>query len=602
MTDRSLPPRSAIAPEHTWNAPSVFASVEAWAAEREGVAAALPAFESRFKGHLADGPATLVEFFDSLSDLYGRAGKVLVYAGMESSVDTTNQAAAAMDSQANSLYSQVLAATAFAGPEILAIGRDTISAWMEQEPRLRVYAHYFDNLFRQQAHIRSAEVEAILGQLADPFGSVATTARLLANADLQFRPATGADGSTVPVAQSTIAELMLAPDRELRRTAWESYTDGYLSCKNAFANNLATALKQTVFLARVRGHGSALESALFPYNIPVEVFHNLIDTFRRHLPIWHRYWALRRRALGVDTLHPYDVWAPLTDAQPQVPYTQAVEWIAEGMRPLGNEYVEVLRQGCLRDRWVDIYPNQGKRQGAFSSGWKGTYPFIMMSYNNSLNSLSTLAHELGHSMHSYLAWQHQPMIYSDYSLFVAEVASNFNQAMVRAHLLATQDDPGFQIALIEEAMYNLHRYLFQMPTLARFELEMHERTERGEGLTASLMIERMADLFEEGYGGEMAVDRDRVGITWAQFGHLYTDFYTFQYATGISAAHALAQDILDGKPGAADAYLEFLKAGGSLYPLDALKLAGVDLTSPAPVEAAFGVLAGYIDRLERLVG
>jgi len=602
MTDRSLPPRSAIAPEHTWNAPSVFPSAEAWAAERESVAAALPAFESRFKGHLADGPATLLEFFDGLSDLYGRAGKVLVYAGMESSVDTADQAAAAMDSQANSLYSQVLAAAAFAGPEILALGRDTISGWMEQEPRLRIYAHYFDNLFRQQAHIRSAEVEAILGQLADPFGSVSTTAKLLANADLQFRPATGADGSSATVAQSTIAELMLAPDRELRRTAWESYTDGYLSCKNAFANNLATALKQAAFLARVRGHGSALESALFPYNIPVEVFHTLIDTFRRHLPIWHRYWALRRRALGVDTLYPYDVWAPLTDAQPQVPYTQAVEWIAEGMRPLGSEYVEALRQGCLRDRWVDIYPNQGKRQGAFSSGWKGTYPFIMMSYNDSLNSLSTLAHELGHSMHSYLAWQHQPMIYSDYSLFVAEVASNFNQAMVRAHLLATQDDPGFQIALIEEAMYNFHRYLFQMPTLARFELEMHARTERGEGLTASLMIERMADLFEEGYGGEMAVDRDRVGIAWAQFGHLYTDFYVFQYATGISAAHALAQGILDGKPGAADAYLEFLKAGGSLYPLDALRLAGVDLTSPAPVEAAFGVLAGYVDRLERLVG
>lgn len=600
MTDRSLPPRNAIAPEHTWNAPSVFPSPDAWAAELEAVAAALLGFQTRFKGYLAGGPALLADFFDTYSDLLGRAGKILVYAGMESAVDTSNQDAAAMDSRASALFSQVLAAGAFANPEILSIGQATLAGWMDREPHLRVYRQYFDDLFRRQAHVRSAEVEEILGMLADPFGAVGSTAMLLANADLQFEPATGSDGTTAPVAQSTIAELMIEPDRELRRTAWEHYADGYLSCKNAFANNLATALKQDVLKARVRGHSSSLEAALFPYNIPVEVFHTLIDTFRRNLPTWHRYWAIRRRVLGVETLQPYDVWAPLTSAQPQVPYPQAVEWIAEGLRPLGEEYVAALRQGSLRDRWVDIYPNQGKRQGAFSSGWKGTFPFIMMSYNDSLNSLSTLAHELGHSMHSYLTWQTQPMIYSDYSLFVAEVASNFHQAMVRAHLLATQDDPGFQTAVIEEAMYNFHRYFFQMPTLARFELEMHERTERGEGLTAGLMIDRMAALFEEGYGGEMHVDRDRVGITWAQFGHLYANFYVFQYATGISAAHALAQRILSGTPGAAESYVAFLKAGSSLYPLDALKLAGVDMTTPAAVESAFEVLAGYVDRLEAL--
>jgi len=602
MTDRTLPPRSAIAPEHTWNAPSVFASPEAWAAELDAVAAALPAFQARFQGHLADGPDVLADFFDTFADLYERAGKVLVYAGMESSVDTANQAAAAMDSQAGSLYSQLLAAQAFANPEILAIGQPTLEAWMAQVPRLRPYAHYFEDLFRRQAHVRSAEVEEILGMLADPFGSVGTTAGLLANADLRFEPAVGADGSRAPVAQSTIVELMLAPDRELRRTAWEHYADGYLAFKNTFANNLATALKQDVFMARVRGHSSALEAALFPYNIPVEVFHNLIETFKQNLPTWHRYWALRRRALGVETLHPYDIWAPLGETQPHIPYTQAVEWIADGMRPLGEEYVETLRRGCLQDRWVDIYPNQGKRQGAFSSGWKGTLPFIMMSYNNSFSALSTLAHELGHSMHSFLTWQHQPGVFSDYSMFVAEVASNFNQAMVRAHLLATQDEPALQLALVEEAMSNFHRYFFLMPTLARFELEMHERTERGEGLTAGLMNARLAALFEEGYGGEMHVDPERAGITWAQFAHLYANFYVFQYATGIAAAHALAQGVLDGKPDAAASYLAFLKAGASLYPLDALKLAGVDMTGPAPVEAAFAVLARYVDRLETLVG
>jgi len=318
--------------------------------------------------------------------------------------------------------------------------------------------------------------------------------------------------------------------------------------------------------------------------------------------MWHRYWAIRRKALGVETLHPYDIWAPLTSNPPSVAYAQAVDRICQGLVPLGDDYVRVLRQGCLEDRWVDVYPNQGKTEGAFSAGSPGTHPFILMSYDDTLISLSTLAHELGHSMHSYLTWQNQPMIYSNYSLFVAEVASNFNQAMVRAHLLETNRDPDFQIGVIEEAMANFHRYFFIMPTLARFELETHERAERGEGLTADDMISLMADLFGEGYGGELHVDRERVGITWAMFSHLYADYYVYQYATGISAANTLSRRILSGAPGAAADYLSFLKAGSSVYPLEALKLAGVDMTTPQAVEAAFAVLSGLVDRLEKLVG
>jgi len=260
----------------------------------------------------------------------------------------------------------------------------------------------------------------------------------------------------------------------------------------------------------------------------------------------------------------------------------------------------VLRRGCLEQRWVDIYPNEGKKLGAFSYGAPGTYPFINMSYANTLGSLSTLAHELGHSMHSYLTWQNQPQVYSSYSMFVAEVASNFNQAMVRANLFKTNSDPNFQIALIEEAMDNFHRYFFIMPTLARFELETHQRIERGEPLTADIMIGLMADLFSEGYGSEMHVDRERVGITWATFPHLYSNYYVFQYATGISAAHALAGRILEGANGAAEAYLGFLKAGSSLYPVDALKRAGVDMATPEAVERTYGVLAEYVDRLDKL--
>jgi len=353
---------------------------------------------------------------------------------------------------------------------------------------------------------------------------------------------------------------------------------------------------------RVRDHPSTLEAALFKYDIPVQVFHNLIDTFQKNLPTWHRYWAIRRKALGLDILRPYDAWAPLIKDRPMVSYEQAVEWISQGLAPMGAEYVGILRDGCTKNRWVDIYPNEGKRAGAFSAGSPGTYPFILMSYSDTVFSLSTLAHELGHSMHSYLTWENQPIVYSNYSIFVAEVASNFHQAMVRAYLLENNPEPDFQIGVIEEAMANFHRYFLIMPTLARFELEMHEAVERGESVTTQRMIDRCADLFTEAYGEAMEIDRDRVGILWATFGHLYVDYYVFQYATGISGAHALSKRILSGAEGAVGDYLSFLKAGSSLYPIDALKVAGVDLTRPDAVEETFQILAGMVDRLEELLG
>jgi oligoendopeptidase F len=275
--------------------------------------------------------------------------------------------------------------------------------------------------------------------------------------------------------------------------------------------------------------------------------------------------------------------------------------ICAGMQPLGDDYVQPMRRGLLEERWVDVYPNKGKRSGAYSSGFYGTNPFILMSYNDNLSDVSTLAHELGHSMHSYFSRKTQPIVYSGYSMFVAETASNFNQAMVRAHLLATRDDPQFQIAIIEEAMANFHRYFFLMPILARFEREIHDRVERGEALTADAMTSLTAGLFREGYGPEVEIDEPRVGITWAQFPtHMYLNFYVYQYATGISAANALAQRVLQQGPQAAEDYKSFLKAGSSLYPLEALKLAGVDMTSPEPVERAFSVLENFVDRLDKL--
>jgi oligoendopeptidase F len=599
MSTQSIPVRNEIAIEHTWDAESVFASAADWQAEFTRVAAQLPDL-ARFQGHLGGGPAALADWLATLEQLQGSLGKLYVYASMSHEVDTTNQEAAARYDRTIGLVARAQATIAFSEPELLALGAEKLREWSQAEPRLAIYAHYFDQLDRRREHVRSAEIEELLGMVRDPFATAAGTHGILADADLHFQPARDAAGAEYTIAQGTISALLTHPEREVRRTAWERYADAHLDVKNTMASCLAAGVKQQVFMARARRYPSAIEASLAASNIPIAVFHNLIETFRRNLPTWHRYWRVRRQAIGYDTLYAYDIKAPLSAKPPHVPLAQAVEWISVGMRPLGDGYVETMRRGLLEQRWVDIYPNQGKRMGAFSSGVQGTHPFILISYNDDIFSMSTLAHELGHSLHSYYTWQTQPPVYSDYSLFVAEVASNFNQALVRAYLLDSNSDPDFQIAVIEEAMANFHRYFFIMPTLARFELEIHQRIERGEALTADSMIALMADLFREGYGSEVTMDDQRVGITWGQFStHLYSNFYVYQYATGISGAHALAAGVLAGRPAAVENYLAFLKSGGSSYPLDALRNAGVDLATPEPVEQTFAVLAQLVDRLEQ---
>ncbi len=482
------------------------------------------------------------------------------------------------------------------------LGFQKVGKWVKSTKDLAFFAHALDKLKRRKDHVRSGEVEEVLAMSADPFSGPASIYAALNNADLAFKAAGSSDGRSIEIGQASISGLLTNPDRATRRTAWENYADAYLAHKNAFAAAFIAQVKQDVFNARARGYESSLHASMGPNEIPVEVYHNLLAVYRKNLPTWHRYWRLRKEALGVDTFHVYDIKAPLTQAKPAVPFKQAVDWVCEGMAPLGEEYVSVLRKGCLDERWVDRVRNKGKREGAFSSGTHGTHPFVMMSYADDLFSVSTLAHELGHSMHNFYSRREQPFIYGRYSLFEAEVASNFNQAVVRDHLFRTQQGRDFQVALIEEAMSNFHRYFFIMPTLATFELEAHTRAEQGKPLSADTLIGLTADLFKEGYGDEVDFDRSRIGVTWAQFAHMYLNFYVFQYTTGISGAHALAKPILAGDKAAAKRYLGFLKAGGSRYPVDNLKRAGVDLTKPEPVEAAFAYLAGLVDRLEKLLG
>jgi oligoendopeptidase F len=598
---RTVPLRSEISEVFTWDTANVFADDASWEA-----AITLAHDEiSRLrqgKGELGHSPSTLRNWLQQFFQLANLLERIYLYASMYHNVDTTDQEAAAKHERAISLWTSGQSALAFAEPEILAVGYERLQDWMEQEPELKPYAHYFDSLEGRRSHIRSAEVEEVLGLVQDPFISASQVHGTFTDADLQFSPAHTSSGETLEITQGTIGALLTSPDPLVRATAWQNYADAHLACKHGLAGCLVSGVKQDVFFARVRGYKSSLEASLAPNHIPVAVFHNLIATFKRHLPTWHRYWALRRQALGVERLHVFDAKAPLTSRVPLVPFEQAVEWICAGMAPLGDEYVGIMRRGLLEQRWVDLYPNRGKRAGAYSHGAPNTHPFILMSYNDDIFSMSTLAHELGHSLHSFYAWESQPLHYTNYSLFVAEVASNFNQALVRAWLLGQDQEPPFQISVIEEAMANFHRYFFVMPTLARFELEIHERVERGESLTANSLILLMSDLFREGYGDDVVIDVDRVGITWAQFAtHLYSNFYVYQYATGISAAHALARGVLVGSAGTVDNYLKFLKAGGSLYPLEALRLAGIDMMSPEPIEQAFETLAIMVARLEQLI-
>jgi oligoendopeptidase F len=600
MMATALRKRSEIEEKYRWNLESIYATREAWEADRAAVEEMMPKI-AQYRGRLSESAQTLLGWFRDAEAMTLKVGHLFVYSSMLSDSDTTDQDAMALRDQSRGIFARAAAAASFAEPELLDIPRETIDKFMEEEPDLALYRHYFEVLRTREGHVRSPEVEQVMAMASDALDTPRSVHVILADADLQYGPVDTESGP-IEVTSGTLGELLRSEDIRVRKEAWEHYADGFLSVKNAVAALVSGGVKRAVLNARVHNYQTAVEAALQSNHIPRAVYDNILETSQRKLPVWHRYWSIRRRALGLDMLHPYDIFAPLTNQDPKVTYEESVDMICEGMSPLGEEYCEPMRKGMLEERWVDVFPNVGKRSGAYSSGFFGTNPFILMSHSGDLESMSTLAHEIGHSMHSYLSRQTQPQVYARYGLFAAEVASNFNQAMVRAHLLEKNKDPHFQIAVLEEAMYNFHRYFFLMPILARWELEMHTRVEKGQALTADGMIEHMAELFREGYGPEVEIDVPRVGITWAQFStHLYSNYYVYQYATGISAANALADRVLKGGESAAQDYKKFLRAGGSLFPLDALKLAGIDMSSPEPVERAFGVLEGHVDRLERLL-
>ncbi|MGB7339307.1 MAG: M3 family oligoendopeptidase [Phototrophicaceae bacterium] len=598
--------RADVPKEQTWNRESVFATWDDFKAEYDAIIAAIPELAS-YQGRLSESRDVVVEYFDKLYRLRRRAGRLSVYVGLATAVDTSDVTAKTMEGLVFSLFGQLSAAVAFDVPELLAMG-DELRNWARDDERLSVYAHYFDNLLRQQDHTQSAAVERLLGMLKDTFAGPFSTYGEMVNTDLKFPNAVDSNGHEHRVAQDIVPPTGIkSTDRTLRQDAWYKFCDGHKAVENTLASNLITNIKQNVFLARARGYDTVLEAQLAPANLPVAVFDNLVNTFEANLSVWHRYWEAKRKALRIETMHPYDIWAPLTENPPLIDYNQAVDWIVAGLEPLGEEFTSILRKGATTDRWVDYAQNEGRTQGAFSSACYDCPPFIFNTFDGSLTGMSVLAHELGHSMHSYWMDQNQPEVYNGYfadgtSGAIAETASNFHQAMTRVHLLTVNpDDKDFQLSLIEEAMFNFHRYFFIMPTLARLEREIYKRAENNQPLSAAILNELTSQFFGEGYGDALTDEPTRTATTWMQFQHLYVPYYTFQYSVGISAAHALADNIHSGKPHAANNYLNFIGAGWSRYAIDLFKLGGVDMTSSEPIEQTFAVMEKLVERLEALV-
>jgi oligoendopeptidase F len=599
----ALPKRAALPKAHTWDVEAIFKDDKSWDAAFAVASGAIDALAA-YRGRLGESGAVLLAFLQLHDAQAPEIRRIYAYASLNADADTANQRYASMQGRASALYARFGEAISFVSPELLALSSVRISELMDEAPALRGYVHYFDNIQRMRPHVRSAEVEAVLAQSREALNAPERAHGMLADAELKFTPAKTEKGKSVAIGRGNIHACLTSADRTLRKSAWTSYNDAFLGMRNTLTEIMAAKVKATVFNARVRHYPDSLAYGLTPNAVPVPVYHNVIEACNRHRGIWHRFWDAKRKLLGLRKMESCDIFAPL--GKPiKVSWEQACDWLVEGMAPLGKAYTDAVKRGVTKDRWVDWRPNQGKRGGAYSAGGYGMRPYILMSFHdNGFTGLSTLAHEVGHSMHTLLSCQNQPYVYSDYTLFVAEVASNFNQALVRAHLLnlpQAKKNRQFMTGVIEEAMYNFHRYFFVMPILSQWELWVHQQVEQGGSLTADALNGKLAELFEAGYGPAWKLDAPREGIQWSQFPHFYADFYVYQYASGIAAANALAAGVLaDASGGAAERYLNFLKSGSSLYPLDALKLAGIDMSTQAPVDQAFAVLEGFVARLEAL--
>ena len=590
--------RDQIPQEDTWALEDLYPSDESW----EQALSALTARQAEaaaFAGKLGESGETLCAFLHLVEDVEGQSELLANYAMRKADQDTRNATYQAMVGKLMGVLTAVSAAFSFATPEIMAIPEEALEGFYKAAPGLERYRRYLNNERRRREHTLSAAEERLLAAAGEMANAPETVFGSFLNADMRYPDAVDSEGKPHALSQSTFVPLEESGDRALRKSAYENLYNTLGGMRNTAAGLLDAQNKQQKFFATARKYGSAREAAMDRTNVPVSVYDNLIEAVHRNMDKMHRYVRLRKKLLGVDELHFYDVYTPLLKDEPaKIPFAQAKQTVYDALYPLGDGYRAILKEG-FENRWIDVYENQGKRGGAYSAGTK-VHPFVLLNYSGSLDSQFTLAHEMGHALHSYLSNKHQNQIDSDYVIFVAEVASTCNEALLMEYLLKKTTDKKERVFLINHFLDQFKGTIYRQTMFAEFEKFMGAAVDAGQTLTADMLCAEYARLCKLYYGEDMVVD-DQIAMEWARIPHFYYNYYVFQYATGYSAAIALSRRILREGENAVKDYLGFLSGGCSKSPIDLLKGAGVDMTSPAPVNDALKLFGELLDEMESLM-
>ena len=598
MSMKKIPKRSEVKKENTWATEDIFATDKDWEEAFEK-AAAYPEKLASFKGKIGASAKNLYEYlvFDDELDL--EITKLYSYAHLCSDVDTSNATYQAMLGRVMSYFAGLSAAGAFASPEIIGIDDETMERYYKEEPRLELYRRALDRLRSKKPHILSDNEEKLLAGASEMSGAASNIGSFFRNADLRFPDIKDGEGNTRQLTQGSYISYVESSDRVLRKNAFDALYHTFGSFRNTTAALLDAQMRQLKFFSKVRKYGSALEASLSRTEVPTEVYHNLIATVHKNMPLMHKYMSLRKKLMKLDELHMYDIYPTLvSEAEADISFEEAKATSLEALKVLGEDYVNTVKRG-YDERWIDVYENEGKRGGAYSSGAR-PHPYVLLNHENTLNSMFTLVHEMGHAMHSYLSKNNQPVCYSNYVIFVAEVASTCNEALLMAHLLSKTTDKVRRAYLINYFLEQFRTTLYRQTMFAEFELEMSKLVEGGQPLTADTLSAIYHRLNEEYYGPDVVIDSE-IDMEWARIPHFFMNFYVFQYATGFSAAMALSRKILNEGKGAVDKYLNFLSGGCSDTPIGLLRGAGVDMTTAEPIETALKTFEELLNEFEELM-
>ncbi len=591
-----LAKREEISNEFKWSLEDLVQSPQQWKENFNEIDRLSKDIES-YRGLLGNSSQSLLECLQKKDDLLQKLDTLAVYSHMHLHEDTAKGSSQADVEKVDALSTKVLSRISFIEPEISGIKDEVLKTYQNENKDLKLYTHFFDNLLRKKEHILTPELELILAQALDVAEGPGKIYSMFNNADIQFPTVIDDTGNPIELTKARYMILMESPNRDVRIEAFKALYQTYERFKNTLAALFTSNIKKDIFFMNARQFNSTLETALFSNNIPVEVYTQLIDTVNKHNTLMHRYMSLRKRLLGVEQLHMYDLYTPMIkDANNKISYDEAKETVIKALKPLGEEYIDLLQKG-FDNQWIDVYENQGKRSGAYSWGAYGTHPYVLLNHQDNIKSMFTLAHEMGHTLHTYYTNEAQPYIYSDYSIFVAEVASTVNEALLMEYLLKHTEDKNQRLYLLNYFMEQFRTTLYRQTMFAEFELKTHEAVEKGEALTAESLSSLYHDLNVAYYGKEMVIDKE-LDMEWSRIPHFYTSYYVYQYATGYSAAIALSQKILKEGADAVEKYKGFLKSGNSDYPINVLRDAGVDMATPKPVKSALSVFEKLIDEME----